>query len=280
MKAPPQISTENNLGCPFGDPNGGANEAMAPADLMHRREYRHLSPPPQLSSLGAQNPANSSQPLAIFNSCSAEPYKSTGRKSFGTILENDNLVIETQKGAQGDLGLIMENDAFPNKGSSSVYIPNELSNQDYCSNQVDHQMPTFTDFPIDLVNAWSIDNLNDNSNNYSSLPADSEGFSPWLNLSMGLAGGPALDQEIGVAVDFCDENVRWSSGPVYYSEPFGQGGPLAEALGPNPTSPHDSVSGLGTAVSSPSGVIQRTLFSHSDGSVCNSPLEIGLPRMK
>ncbi|CAA0824715.1 Growth-regulating factor 7 [Striga hermonthica] len=386
-EAPPQISTENNLGRPFG----GANEAVAAADPTHHREYRLSSPPQQPSSFGAQNPANSSQPLAIFNSCSAEPYKFTGeivpfftstqlielerqamiykymisslpvpyhllyppissmysvgysrngasmepgrckrtdgkkwrcsrdvaphqkycerhlhrsrpRSRKPVELDNNSSIINGDESLKKprlemkfdtsgvstepynrDVGLIMENDAYPNKGSSSVYIPNDLSNQDYSSNQVDHQMPTFSDFPIDLVSAWSIDNLNGNSNNnlnnYSSLPADSEDFSPWLNLSMGLAGRPALDQEIGDAVEFCDENVRWP-GPVCYSDPFGPGGPLAEALGPNPTSPHDSVSGLGTAVSSPSGVIQRTLFSQSDGSVCNSPLEIGLPKIK
>ncbi|GER56631.1 long-chain-fatty-acid CoA ligase [Striga asiatica] len=90
-------------------------------------------------------------------------------------------------------------------------------------------------------------------------------------------GGPTLDQEI--VNDGMRNGVQWS-GLVCYSEPFGAGGPLAEALGQNPTSPHDSVNGTGTAVSSPSGVIQRTLFPQSDGSICNSLSELGLLRIK
>ncbi|GER33428.1 growth-regulating factor [Striga asiatica] len=189
----------------------------------------------------------------------------------------------------GDLGLmIMENDVFSNKGSS-VYIPEALYNQDYSHplqqeevNRVDHQILPYSDFPLEnLAGSWPIDNLNINTNNlnrYSSLPADHEDLSPWLDLSMGTSvGGPTLDQEIGNGG--MRNGVEWS-GPVCYSQPFGPGGPLAEALGQNPTSPHDSVNGPGTAVSSPSGVIQRTLFPHSDGSVCNSPSELGLLRIK
>ncbi|CAA0813060.1 Growth-regulating factor 7 [Striga hermonthica] len=114
-----------------------------------------------------------------------------------------------------DLGLmIMENDAFTNKGLS-VYIPEALYNQDYCHtvqqeeevNRVDHHILPFSDFSIEnLAGSWQMDNLNVNTNNlnrYSSLPADHEDISPWLDLSMGMAaGGPTC------------EDARWGKAKV------------------------------------------------------------------
>ncbi|XP_057774169.1 uncharacterized protein LOC130993335 [Salvia miltiorrhiza] len=67
-----------------------------------------------------------------------------------------------------------------------------------------------------------------------------------LDLSMAMAVGKQIDDDFDAA--------KWLS-PVSWE----RGGPLAEALSP------------ATTVSSPSGVLHRTLFSHSDGSVCNSP---------
>lgn len=104
------------------------------------------------------------------------------------------------------------------------------------------------------MEGWPMDNMN--SRNQGSVESVSEGdVSPSLNLSMAMAVGSALDEQM--------RNIQtdW--------EPFARGGPLGEAL--QPASPYNSISTPATTVSSPSGVLHWTLFSHSDGSVCNSP---------
>lgn len=133
-------------------------------------------------------------------------------------------------------------------------------------------LPSFTDFGTprrDFIDAWSTDK--------SSVVEDSSVTgnlsSPGLDLSMAMALGK---HELG-QIERDPELVS----PV----PCGTapGGPLAEvlrpssvAVGSNPTSPYptgdgDSISPAATTVSSPSGVLQRTMVSLSDGSVCNSP---------
>lgn len=114
--------------------------------------------------------------------------------------------------------------------------------------------------PTGFIDAWSIDNRNKGSGE-SSISVSEGDVSPSLNLSMAMAVGSALDEQMrSIQTDW---------------EPFARGGPLAEALQPvggsNPASPYNSVSTPATTVSSPSGVLHWTLFSHSDGSVCNSP---------
>lgn len=133
-----------------------------------------------------------------------------------------------------------------------------------------------------FIDAWS----NNTGNADSSVSSDQGNFSPSsLTLTMAMAAGNILDEQmkietasdIGDYDDHKHEDSSWLD-PVSLM-PFGQGGPLAEALRPgsttlkglNSASPYNSISPPATTVSSPSGVLQRTLFSHSDGSVCNSP---------
>ncbi|KAK6120526.1 hypothetical protein DH2020_045721 [Rehmannia glutinosa] len=191
---------------------------------------------------------------------------------------NTDLSISTApssyKGTNRDLGLMMESEmvlepnmGFANEGSS-FYTSNALFHQDY----MEHQ-------PINHLLSYS-----DLSTNHGNL-------SPSLDLSIAMSAGNVLDDEemgnvqMRDVVKFCDEDSKWLS-PVCW-EPFAPGGPLAEALQlgsgvvgcTNPTSPHNSI-GPATTVSSPSGVLQRTLFSHSDSSVCNSPSEIAFQWLK
>ncbi|CAN4089475.1 unnamed protein product [Withania somnifera] len=134
--------------------------------------------------------------------------------------------------------------------------------------------------PRDLVNAWSNDNVYNNSHNENmeaSLWSSLGNISPSsLTLSIAMAAGDALDEDMGLDSRFMNANQSWI--------PFASGGPLAEvlhpsssiSLGENPASSYtrngDSISPAATTVSSPSGVLQKTLFSHSNGSVCNSPI--------
>ncbi|XP_049393961.1 growth-regulating factor 3 isoform X1 [Solanum stenotomum] len=137
----------------------------------------------------------------------------------------------------------------------------------------------------DLINGWSNDNVYNNSNNENmeALLWPSLGnISPSsLTLSIAMAAGDVLDEDMGLDSRFMNTNQHnfWEN-----SFPFASGGPLAEvlhpsssfSLGDNPTSSYtsngDSISPAATTVSSPSGVLQKTVFSHSDGSVCNSPI--------
>lgn len=138
----------------------------------------------------------------------------------------------------------------------------------------------------DLINAWSDNNVYNNSNNENmeaSLWPSSGNISPSsLTLSIAMAAGDALDEDMGLDSRFMNANHHKSWESSWVS--FASGGPLAEVLHPsssinlgeNPASSYtsngDSISPAATTVSSPSGVLQKTLFSHSDGSVCNSPI--------
>ncbi|KAJ8536950.1 hypothetical protein K7X08_035351 [Anisodus acutangulus] len=130
--------------------------------------------------------------------------------------------------------------------------------------------------PRDLINSWSDDNVYNNSNNENmeaSLRPSQGNISPSsLILSIAMAAGDALDEDMGLDSRFmsnANQHKSWENSWV----PFASGGPLAEVLHPSSsyTSNGDSISPAATTVSSPSGVLQKT-FSHSDGSVCNSPI--------
>ncbi|KAK6155490.1 hypothetical protein DH2020_009738 [Rehmannia glutinosa] len=196
------------------------------------------------------------------------------RKPVEAKNNGENLKKPRLEQTQQDLGLMMESEmvlepnmGFANEGSS-FYASNALFHQDY----MEHQ-------PINHLLSYS-----DLSTNHGNL-------SPSLDLSIAMSAGNVLDDEemenvqMRDVVKFCDDDSKWLS-PVCW-EPFAPGGPLAEALQlgsgvvgcTNPTSPHDSI-GPATTVSSPSGVLQRTLFSHSDSSVCNSPSEIAFQWLK
>ncbi|KAL2558788.1 growth-regulating factor 4-like [Forsythia ovata] len=132
-----------------------------------------------------------------------------------------------------------------------------------------------------FIDAWSNDN--ENGNFETSVSSEHGNLSTCsLDLSMTMAAGNVLDEEmrknqVECGVDDSDVHSRLLS-PVSWM-PFAQGGPLGEALRPgsvagggsNPASPYDSISPPATTVSSPSGVLHWTLFSHTDSSVCNSP---------
>lgn len=137
-----------------------------------------------------------------------------------------------------------------------------------------------------FIDAWS-NSSNENGNFESSLSSERVNLSTCsLDLSMAMGAENVLDEEmrknqVEFGVDDSHGHSRWLR-PVS-STSFAQGGPLAEALRPvsvagggvgvgsNPGSPYDSISTPATTVSSPSGVLHWTLFSHSDSSVCNSP---------
>ncbi|KAK4351023.1 hypothetical protein RND71_030336 [Anisodus tanguticus] len=130
--------------------------------------------------------------------------------------------------------------------------------------------------PRDLINSWSDDNVCNDSNNENmeaSLRPSQGNISPSsLILSIAMAAGDALDEDMGLDSRFmsnANQHKSWENSWV----PFASGGPLAEVLHPSSsyTSNGDSISPAATTVSSPSGVLQKT-FSHSDGSVCNSPI--------
>ncbi|CAA3011657.1 growth-regulating factor 7-like [Olea europaea subsp. europaea] len=139
-----------------------------------------------------------------------------------------------------------------------------------------------TETPRGFIDAWSYNN----GNAESSVSSDQGNFpSSSLTLTMAMAAGNIIDEqmekiETGSVRDYDDHKREDSSwlGPVSFM-PFAQGGPLAEALRPksttlkgsNSASLYYSISPSATTVSSPSGVLHRSSFSHSDGSGCNSP---------
>lgn len=195
---------------------------------------------------------------------------------------NEDTHQQLQHSIEGNMG-------FANMGSS-VYGTSSFFHQDYAVQQP-LNVPSYSSFPaseIDtptgFIDAWSIHNLDSSSSgNAESSTTMNHGHlsSPSLNLSIAMGAGHVVDQEMG-SIEFRDEqsvqDSRWMN-PVSW-EPFAQGGPLAEALQlgsfplsacKNLSSPRDSIGTPATTVSSPSGVLHRTLFSHSDGSVCNSP---------
>lgn len=178
---------------------------------------------------------------------------------------------------QGNVG-------FPNEGSSSIYGSSTLLHQDYVDQMPMNALPYSNFFtpeidhtPIGFIDAWSADNNLSSNNNVDNSEYSLLANHPSLDLSIAMAAGNFVDAQMGhvqfgAGVKCCDNeksSVSW--------EPFARGGPLAEALQSgsvctNPASPHDSMNTPpATTVSSPSGVLHRTLFSHSDGSVCNSP---------
>ncbi|KAL2550833.1 Growth-regulating factor 2 [Forsythia ovata] len=166
----------------------------------------------------------------------------------------------------------------PHSGGDQCYIGSFLD-----TGLVSLEKHSQIETPRGFIDAWS----NNNGNAESSVSSDQGNFPPSsLTLSMAMAAGNMLDEQMkkiatGSGVrDYNDHKQEDSSwrGPVS-SVPFAQGGPLAEALQPgsaslrglNSASPYYSISPSATTVSSPSGVLQRTLFTHSDSSVCNSP---------
>ncbi|KAK4384791.1 Growth-regulating factor 7 [Sesamum angolense] len=258
----------------------------------HKKTRLEQSPRPN-STPSQQFVAANDQPLMLFNA------------NTDLSISTAPLIIREQIG--WDLGLMMEGEMIAAGLTQHLfeaiwelqtralhYSSSALFHQDYVEEQPLNVLsyPNFPapeiEVPAGFIDAWSIDNLNSNNHGSSepSISTNLGNLSPSLNLSIAMAAGSLLDEEMGKvqmggSVKFYDEqstkDSSWSS-PVSW-EPFARGGPLAEALHPgsvtigciNPASPHDSISTPATTVSSPSGVLHRTLFSHSDSSVCNSP---------
>ncbi|KAL7146064.1 hypothetical protein ABFS83_06G016400 [Erythranthe nasuta] len=209
-----------------------------------------------------------------------------------TTLPKSDPTISSYKGFNRDMGF-----GFANASEgSSIYDSTPIFHQDYYMDQLQLNMlpynPTMEIGPqaTGFIDAWSTDNLNTNnqtnngSNEYSLSWMNRGDFSPSLDLSIAMAAGNFIDSDMANvrmgAADQEENTIKDSNSsmpsPVFW-EPFGRGGPLAEAL--QVTSPREcSIGTPATTVSSPSGVVynnnnsnSRALFSQSDGSVCNSP---------
>ncbi|KAH6756273.1 hypothetical protein C2S53_003693 [Perilla frutescens var. hirtella] len=238
------------------------------------------------STVSAQHvAAGNDKPLLLFNAkndlsiSAASSYKGPNR-DLSLMMEREMVVMDGtdhrwQHLSEANMGFV--------NVESSVYGSSSLFHQGYVEQQPFNVLP-YSNFsaPTGFIDAWSINNLeSSNSANAESSLTNHGNLSPSLSLSIAMAAGDIADQEMG-SIECCDEqsahDSRWIS-PVCW-EPFAQGGPLAEALQPglvsitgckDLASPRDSISAPTTTVSSPTGVLHRTLFSHSDGSVCNSP---------
>ncbi|KAK4436187.1 Growth-regulating factor 7 [Sesamum alatum] len=233
------------------------------------------------------------QPLLLFNAktdltiCTPS-YNGTNRDlslrvNDETVARDDGAELQWQHLMEANMGLA--NEGF------SVYSSNNapIFHQDYVEQQ---PWDVFSTYPkiegqTGFVDAWSVDdtmNITDNRNLESSGSLTMQRL-PSAQFNMAMAAADVLDEEMRsiqmrTSVNDYDHKIKDSIrlSPVSW-ELFARGGPLGEALQPgslaiggsNPTSPYNSISTPATTVSSPSGVLQRTLFSHSDGSVCNSP---------
>ncbi|PRQ60564.1 putative transcription factor interactor and regulator C3H-WRC/GRF family [Rosa chinensis] len=150
--------------------------------------------------------------------------------------------------------------------------------------------PLLEETPRSFIDAWSKNDNGDNNNN-SSLPSSGKLSPSSLTLSMG--GYNSISDEMGQTQMSLGCNhgsgngikprvSTWLTPASWVPSP--PGGPLAEVLKPttsaasNPSSPittngnHGEFSSpLGTTVSSPSGVLQKTFASFSDSSGNSSP---------
>ncbi|KAK6129381.1 hypothetical protein DH2020_036897 [Rehmannia glutinosa] len=248
-----------------------------------RLEQSKSIPTAQSNSAASQQFVSTNEPLLIFNAKTdlsiGTPYHKGTDRDLGLMMETENMVERHSSVEQQPWQHLIE----ANMGLLSDYSSyGPIFDQDYVDQ---HPMNVFSypkfptpeiEVPNGFIDAWSIDNLNTtkNRNHEPSISLNDGDLSPSLNLSMAMAAGNVLDEEMrniqmGSNKD-CDDETKdsiWA---------FARGGPLGEALhaiggGLDPASPYNSISTPATTVSSPSGVLHRTVFSHSDGSVCNSP---------
>ncbi|GAB2293919.1 hypothetical protein Dimus_028133 [Dionaea muscipula] len=133
-------------------------------------------------------------------------------------------------------------------------------------------------FPVAWSNGLPESNADNGSGQRSSVLSDGKITFPSLALSMG--GSNLIDEEMGsIHMDHCgvDSSGNHGQGLLAGWINTNPGGPLAEVLRPRPICTIDSagngdlVTPPSTTVSSPSGVIQKTLASFSDSSGSNSP---------
>lgn len=148
--------------------------------------------------------------------------------------------------------------------------------------QSQNQMETGRGF----IDAWSDKDTNKKPNNSSVVSSQSHLWPPSLTLSMAMAAGNVLDEEMGqigmgLRVGDSEESEihkarvsSWLSPVSYDVGSYAPGGPLAEMLRPSGMAACSDSNG----VSSPSEVLQRTLLSLSDSSGCTSP-SVAVPEM-
>lgn len=144
------------------------------------------------------------------------------------------------------------------------------------NNEFGEDLQSFTDFGTshdylgsetprrDFIDAWSTDKSKVIKD--SSSVSSTGNLSPSaLDLSMAMALGNSVDNGFG-QLGVGDMEQRETTQVSGLLNPVSCGGPLAEVLRPT-TCPYPT----GDGGESPSGVLQRTMLSVSDGSVCNSP---------
>ncbi|KAG6436358.1 hypothetical protein SASPL_101254 [Salvia splendens] len=227
---------------------------------------------------------NDNKPLLLFNAKN-DPSVSVAPSSYKGPTRNSSLMMEGQMDGSDQRWrhLIESNMGFVNVGTSSVNDSSSLFAQDYLEQQQQSlNMLSYSNLsapevntPIGFIDAWSINNLDgsNSGNTESSMTTNHGNLSPSLNLSIAMAAGDIVDHAMRIIECFDEKDPRWID-PLYW-EPFARGGPLAEALQPGSVAISScySISAPATNVSSPTGVLHRTtLFSHSDGSVCSSPV--------
>ncbi|XP_057951318.1 growth-regulating factor 7 [Malania oleifera] len=138
--------------------------------------------------------------------------------------------------------------------------------------------------PRAFIDAWSnavTDTPAAANNNDSSISSNAKLCLSNLNLSMAMAGGELIEEEMGLEADATDHSDRNNRNCHVSWAASAPGGPLAEVLrrsgvaASTSTSPHpghgDSGSPPATGMSSPSGVLHKTLVSLSDSSGSSSP---------
>ncbi|KAG6433051.1 hypothetical protein SASPL_104656 [Salvia splendens] len=245
-----------------------------------RTEKSHV---PSSTTVSAQQFAagkNDNTPLLLFNAKN-DPSVSVAPSSYKGPARNSSLMMEGQMDGSDQRWqhLIESNTGYVNVGISSVNDSSSLFTQDYLEQQQSLNMLSYSNFsapginaPTGFIDAWSINNLDSSNsgNAESSVTMNHGNMSPSLNLSIAMAAGNIVDQSMR-SIECCDEKDPRCIDPLYW-EPFARGGPLAEALQPGSVaiSSCDSIGAPATNVSSPTGVLH--LFSHSDGSVCSSPV--------
>ncbi|KAG6383697.1 hypothetical protein SASPL_156541 [Salvia splendens] len=245
--------------------NSGENLKKTRTEQSHVPPSTTVSVSASAQQFAAGNDDSINKPLSVFNAKNDPSSFKGGLNNRDLSLMMDGTDQRWQQ-QQQQQHFIESNMGFVNVGSSSsVYGSTSLFNQDYVEPLNALSYSNFS-APEGFIDAWSMSNLDSISsgNAESSVTTNHGNLSPSLNLSIVMA---AADQEMGSI----EQDPRWIN-PLYW-EPFARGGPLAEALQPGSVaiSGCDLVSAPATNVSSPTGVLHRTLFSHSDGSVCSSP---------
>lgn len=148
---------------------------------------------------------------------------------------------------------------------------------DLISLQTQNRMET----PRGFIDAWSKTDSNANKKPSSSVSSHSNTWPSSLTLSVAMAAGNALDEEMGHIETGSGNNADSGELELHKANvsnwlspgSYAPGGPLAEMLRPN------SMAAACSDSSPPSEVLQRTLLSLSDSSGCTSPALGAVPEI-